>query len=470
MQFVKNLSLTYKIFFSSVILCFIALVIMGNINYYQASQRIKRFHQSEFNKKEQIVLKSFEYFISDSINLTPHKIEKKLREIAKINRLVLEFYDLENNLIASNLGVFEPKKLDQKIINYLKYNNNCNILSNENRKYTSSKIKIGNTYQGTLVIIYYKNKHLLNAEINQLVKQYIFLMLFLIFLSAFLAWIISFNLTKKIKEISQKLLQTDIISANDYLEYPYKDEIEPLVESYNTMLKKIENQKEIISKAEREETWKEMAKQVAHEINNPLTPMKLTVQSFKNKFNALDIEKNNQKVNELTEMLIQQIELISTISNSFTNFSKMPEKKDEYLEIVSITKSLLFIYSKNNVDFQYNQESIYIKFDKLFYIRIITNLIKNAIQATESVENPNISINIEDLNDKIKISIKDNGIGISKEFESKIFENNFTTKKTGLGIGLSMVKEIVEKYNGKIWFESIENKETTFYIEIINVL
>lgn len=444
---------------------------MGNINYYQSSKRIKKFHESNFNKKEQIVLKSFEYFANDSTNLTPEKIELKLSELAKVNRLVIEFYDLEYHLIASNLGKFDAKKLNQDVINQLeKKDFDSKNFNNEKRNFAINKININQKDFGYLYIVYFKNNHYLNAEINQLIKQYVFLMLFLVFLSAVLAWIISNNITKKIKEIAKKLINTDIISTNKALNYPFNDEILPLVTSYNTMLEKIENQKEIISKAEREETWKEMAKQVAHEINNPLTPMKLTIQDFQNKFDSKDIENNKNKVNNLTEMLIQQIELIATISNSFTNFSKMPEKKDEYLDIVSITKSLLFIYSKNDIDFQFNPESIYIKFDKLFYIRIITNLIKNAIQAVENSENSKIYINIAEVKNLVKISVKDYGTGIPKEFKSKVFENNFTTKKTGLGIGLSMVKEIIESYEGKIWFETLENRGTTFYIELKNNL
>ncbi len=444
---------------------------MGSINYYQTSKRIKRFHQSNFYKKEQIILKSFEYFVSDSSNLFLKKIEKKIIELAKINRLVIEFYDINNNLTASSIGNFENKVLNKEIINKLKTKKSIFLsdnIQNQTRSYSYNKINVNKNYIGTLSIIFFKNNYLLNAEINQLIKQYIFLMLFLIFLSAVLAWIISNNITKKIKEIAQKLMQTDIISSNEKLNYSNIDEITPLVTSYNSMLDKIENQKEIISKAEREETWKEMAKQVAHEINNPLTPMKLTIQDFKNKFDPTDVENNKNKVNKLIEMLIQQIELIATISNSFTNFSKMPEKKDEYLDIISITKSLLFIYSKNDIDFKYSSESIYLKFDKMYFIRIITNLIKNAIQASEKIQKPKIFINIAEKNEILSISIKDLGSGIPKEYQEKVFDYNFTTKKTGLGIGLSMVKEIIESYNGKIGFDTKENMGTTFYIEFKN--
>jgi methyl-accepting chemotaxis protein len=242
MQFLKNISLTYKIFLSSVILCFIALVIMGNINYYQTSKRIKKFHESNFNKKELIVLKSFEYFANDSTNLTPEKIELKLRELAKINSLVIEFYDLEYHLIASNLGKFDAKKLNQDVINQLeKKDFDSKNFNNEKRNFAVNKININQKDFGYLYIVYFKNNHYLNAEINQLIKQYVFLMLFLVFLSAVLAWIISNNITKKIKEISEKLMNTDILSTNNFLNYPNNDEITPLVSSYNIMLEKIEN-------------------------------------------------------------------------------------------------------------------------------------------------------------------------------------------------------------------------------------
>jgi two-component system nitrogen regulation sensor histidine kinase NtrY len=463
----KNFTLTLKIFISSVTLCFIALSIMALINYTQTYKRIKRNHQTNFNKKEQIVLRSFNYFIKDSNNFKLEKIENKLIELSKVNKLVVEFYYTDYQLVVNSLGAKKNKKIDPKIIKQLSYKNNLIIdsIKNEVRTYSFNKVFVDGEFKGVFSIIYFKNNHLLNYEVKQLFKQYIFLMLFLIFLSAFLAWIISNNLTKKIKEISEKLLNTDIFSTDNELSYPFKDEVTPLITSYNIMLKKIEYQKEIISKAEREETWKEIAKQVAHEINNPLTPMKLSIQDFKNKFETNDTSENKKKVNELSDMLLQQIDLIATISKSFTNFSKMPVKKDEYLEIISITKSLLFIYSGNNIDFNFQNENIYIKFDKLFYIRILTNLIKNAIQASENIENSKIIINIAELNDLISISIQDFGLGIKEENKLKIFNQNFTTKNTGLGIGLAMVKEIIESYNGKIWFESKENLGTTFFIE-----
>lgn len=472
MKITQSISLQKKIFISSVIICFIALSLMATINYYQTNKRIKRYHESTFNKKEQIVLKSFQYFIDDSTNIDKRKITLKLRELAQVNGLVLEFYEKNNKFTINSTGSDEYKKNNSFLFKQLELKNKVLINSNEdkNRSYSYNNVLINSKKIGVLGIIYYKNNHLLNSEIKQLIKQYVFLMLFLIFLSAVLAWLISDSLIKKIKTISEKLNNTDIINSTNFLKYPNKDEITPLVISYNTMLEKIQQQKEIISQAEREETWKDMAKQVAHEINNPLTPMRLTIQDFNNKFKSDEVEVNKQKVNDLSNMLLQQIDLIATISSSFTNFTKMPEKKDEYLEIISITKSLLFIYNDFNIEFNYSPYSIYMKFDKLFYIRILTNLIKNAIQASENIDNPKIIINIADKNDIIFISVQDFGKSIPVHIQDKIFNKNFTTKKTGLGIGLSMVKEIIESYNGKIFFESQEAKGTTFFIEISNNL
>jgi len=219
-----------------------------------------------------------------------------------------------------------------------------------------------------------------------------------------------------------------------------------------------------LATSEREQAWREMAKQVAHEIKNPLTPMRLSVQSFQRKF---DPEEANirQKVDEYSKTLIQQIDMMSSIASAFSNFAKMPAQQNEMLNVVEVTRLALDIFSEDYIDFSSDKEEIIAIFDRTQLIRVITNLVKNAIQAVPEIqENKQVNVRVFDENQHVFITISDNGIGISEALGEKVFEPKFTTKSSGMGLGLAMVKNIVETYDGTITFTSDIGKGTIFTV------
>jgi nitrogen fixation/metabolism regulation signal transduction histidine kinase len=207
-----------------------------------------------------------------------------------------------------------------------------------------------------------------------------------------------------------------------------------------------------------------MAKQVAHEIKNPLTPMRLSVQSFQRKFNPED-ENIHQKVDEYSNTLIQQIDTMSSIASAFSNFAKMPAQKSEILNVVNIVKLALDIFNEDYISFEAESEEIIAKFDRTQLIRVVTNLVKNGIQAMPiDAADPRIDVKVFSENNLVKIQISDNGAGIEEETKSKIFEPKFTTKTSGMGLGLAMVKNIVETYKGSITFTSQSGEGTIFTV------
>lgn len=219
-----------------------------------------------------------------------------------------------------------------------------------------------------------------------------------------------------------------------------------------------------LATSEREQAWREMAKQVAHEIKNPLTPMRLSVQSFQRKFDPSD-ENIHQKVDEYSNTLIQQIDTMSSIASAFSNFAKMPAQKSENLNVIHIVKLALDIFNEDYISFEAEKEEIIAKFDRTQLIRVVTNLVKNSIQAIpEEKENPRIKVAVFSVGDEVKITVEDNGNGIAEDTKSKIFEPKFTTKSSGMGLGLAMVKNIVETFKGSITFTSQEGKGTTFTV------
>lgn len=265
--------------------------------------------------------------------------------------------------------------------------------------------------------------------------------------------------------ISEKMKATRLEKRNEKIEVESSsEEIENLVKAYNSMIDELEESAVKLATSEREQAWREMAKQVAHEIKNPLTPMRLSVQSFQHKFDVNDPE-IDKKVNEYSKTLIQQIDTMSSIASAFSNFAKMPAQKNETLNVVEIVKLALDIFSEDYIHFIADKDYIQAKLDRTQLIRVVTNLVKNSTQAfPENQENKNILVNVSEQNQQVVITIADNGTGISEENKDKIFEPKFTTKSSGMGLGLAMVKNIVETYKGSITFTTKKDKGTTFKV------
>ncbi|VAW17669.1 Nitrogen regulation protein NtrY, partial [hydrothermal vent metagenome] len=267
-----------------------------------------------------------------------------------------------------------------------------------------------------------------------------------------------------IKAVTDKIQRTRLDERNEKI--ILKDassEIFTLVNAYNSMIDELEESAVKLAKGEREQAWREMAKQVAHEVKNPLTPMRLTVQSFQRKFDAND-PNINDKINEFSKTLIQQIDTMSSIASAFSNFAKMPVQNSEKLNVVEVVKHALDIFTEDYISYFPKKKVIIAELDKAQLIRIITNLIKNAVHALDETENKKIEVYVEEDNKSVIIKVADNGKGISDEDKIRVFEPKFTTKSSGMGLGLPMIKNIVETYGGKITFTSQINKGTVFKI------
>ena len=279
-----------------------------------------------------------------------------------------------------------------------------------------------------------------------------------------LAYFISKYITRSLQTISDRLNQTDLTKRNEKIivENP-SEEIGKLITSYNEMIDELEISAAKLAKGEREQAWREMAKQVAHEIKNPLTPMRLSVQSFERKFdpNDPDIAK---KVSEFSKTLIQQIDTMSSIASAFSNFANMPAQQNETLNVVKIVKMAVDIFDENYIHFSSEEEEIIAKLDRTQLIRVVTNLVKNATQAIVNVDTPHVLVTVSKDGDFVKMTVEDNGVGISMESKDKVFEPKFTTKTSGMGLGLGMVKNIVETYKGTINFTTEPGKGTIFTV------
>ncbi len=255
---------------------------------------------------------------------------------------------------------------------------------------------------------------------------------------------------------------------NEKISWKTDDEIGDMIKEYNKMIDELTDSAQILAKSERELAWREMAKQVAHEIKNPLTPMKLNVQYIQKAWQDKSPDWEEQ-LKRFSERLIEQIDALSNIATAFSDFAKMPQTEFTDVNIVEVINNAVELFyqgSKLEIEFvnETEQEKIYIKADKSQIVRVFNNLIKNAQQAMQDVTKQQIIIKLKPLDDNILIVVEDNGCGIPSEMEEKIFIPQFTTKTGGTGLGLPMIKNIIDATSGKIWFESEVGKGTKFYV------
>jgi nitrogen fixation/metabolism regulation signal transduction histidine kinase len=209
-----------------------------------------------------------------------------------------------------------------------------------------------------------------------------------------------------------------------------------------------------------------MARQVAHEIKNPLTPMKLSVQHLQKSWDDRGSDWD-QRLKRFTDTMTEQIETLSAIASEFSDFAKTPEPKNEKIDLAEIIENALSFYRDIpalQINFQEEFSSSYIYADRKQLMRVFTNLLNNSIQAIGEQKPGKIDISLTRENARYKIRIEDNGIGIRPEQASKIFQPNFTTKSGGMGLGLAIVRSIILSSGGDIGFESQPGQRTIFYI------
>jgi nitrogen fixation/metabolism regulation signal transduction histidine kinase len=401
----------------------------------------------------------------------------KIHELAQIHGLEINIYGLDGKLLKSSTASFSIDTVSPPIPKYIlklvqssidkRYVDIKNIDGVKNRS-SFTQIKDAKFKPlGILNIPYIEDDGFYEEELANFLIRLGQIYAFMLLIAFGLAYFLSTYITKSLKTISDKLSETTLIQKNEkiVLEANSK-EINLLIKSYNGMVDELEQSAIKLAQSEREEAWREMAKQVAHEIKNPLTPMRLTVQSFQRKFDPND-PNLRQKLNDYSNTLIQQIDTMSAVASAFSNFASMPAQQNETLNAVMVVDLALDIFNEEFIEFKSDATEIIIKMDRTQLIRIITNLVKNAIQAIpEEQAEKSIVVFVKKTKNEVLIIVKDNGIGIEPEYKERIFEPKFTTKTSGMGLGLGIIKNIIENYKGTITFESEFKKGTTFTVSL----
>jgi signal transduction histidine kinase len=476
------LSLRVRIFLSMIVLILIASVLLASISVIQFKTEAKEYHQLRLENKENSIKEHINYVLSTTTypltakNL-PLIFKDRIHELADIHNLEINIYGLDGKLLISSKSAFSIDSVAQpippfilKLVQSSIEKRYVDIKSIDGKKNRSSYSQIKDDKfkpLGILNLPYVEDDSFYENELQNFLIHLGQVYGFTLVIGFGLAYFLSTYITQSLKTISERLNETSLIQKNEKIVLKANSkEIDSLIKAYNAMVDELENSAIKLAQSEREEAWREMAKQVAHEIKNPLTPMRLTVQSFQRKFDPNDPELR-QKLNDFSETLIQQIDTMGSVASAFSNFASMPAQQNETINVVEVVELALDIFNEEFVMFKSNEEEITAKVDRTQLVRIITNLVKNAIQAIPKSQAEKIVIvGIEREGSSVLITVADNGSGIDPENEAHIFEPKFTTKNSGMGLGLGIIRNIIENYKGNITFETVPGKGTTFIVSL----
>ncbi|HSN50859.1 MAG TPA: ATP-binding protein, partial [Bacteroidales bacterium] len=414
--------------------------------------------------------------IDDISTESPSNLEQLLTKFSNVYFSDVNMYGVDGELIATSRPEIFEAGLVSKMMNANAYwNMRSKHLSYYNleetigsHSYSSAYMPFYNEQNKLLAYLnlpYFTRQEDLKSEISTFLIAFINIYVFLIIIGLILSLIVSKYIIRPLSLLTGNIGRIGFGRKNEKLEWSRNDEVGKLVDEYNRMVLELERSAEILARSERESAWREMARQVAHEIKNPLTPMKLSVQHLQRawKDQAPDWE---DRLKRFTETMTEQIESLALIASEFSDFATMPAKNDEIIDIEDVIGKILILYQDISIRFQFERSEvpIFIMADRKQMIRVFTNLINNAVYAIGGKTDGMITLSAIKENGSVLITVADNGSGISREQAEFIFQPNFTTKTSGMGLGLAIVKSIILGTGGEIQFYSEENKGTTFMI------
>ncbi len=464
-----------------ILIVLLASILIFTVTIFQYDEQNKEYNIDRFQRKENAVKKRLTKDLQNTsfpvkTETLENIFQRLIFEVSEIHKFEITLYDLNGKLIKTSIPIsFKdslPEDLSQDIVQAIMNNSTHRVF--EIKELNDASYETSHTYLNDLLdkpiailkLEFRQDNSEQDRELREFLSRLFLIYGFMFLIAIALAYFLSSYITRSIKTITSKMHKTRLYHRNEKIILDdASTELNVLVEAYNNMIDQLEESAVKLAQSEREQAWREMAKQVAHEIKNPLTPMRLSVQSFERKFDPED-PKIHDKVKEYSETLIQQIDVMSSIASAFSDFAKMPKQKKEQIEVIGVVKSALDIFNENYVVYSPRLEELHGYLDKTQLIRIVTNLIKNATQAVEQTLNPRIEVRVFEVKEEIVIEVEDNGKGIEEDVKHLIFEPKFTTKTRGMGLGLPMIKNIIEAYKGTISFASAAGVGTTFKVTL----
>ncbi len=469
-----------RIQFSMIFAVVVTLLLVAFITFFSISTQYQTQQEKAIREKITRIASAFETGpYSKYLTNNNEESQVDFNEFANAYSADLTLFDLNGvTLITTQPKIYEfglqARRMNARAFIYLDKLQKSEYVNDEvigNLNYKAAYVPVRNTKNETIAYLqlpYFSNEtdykerigSLLNIMINVYALVFIAIGLF--------AVLIARQITAPLSFIQHSLSKTIYGKKNEPIKWDRSDEIGSLVKEYNKMISALENSAQRLAQSERESAWREMAKQVAHEIKNPLTPLKLGLQLLDKSWRDKD-PKFDQKFERFSKSFVEQIESLSSIASEFSAFAKMPDTRLEQLNVFEIITQAVTIFKQmDNIKITYDapETPFIINADRDQLLRCFNNLLKNAIEASPAERLGIIEVNYQITTKNILLTIKDNGNGIPEELREKIFEPNFTTKSSGTGLGLAFVKNSIENANGKVWFDTVVGEGTTFYFSL----
>ena len=476
-------SLAFKIQVASVALVALSLLFFGVISVLFVSRQYNAFTDRTIIEKAHAMegelaskTKSLKDFSSAENILFLESLSLKLSKMFETD---INIYDSKGFLLASSKPKLFSLGLLSKQINsmaLLKIRTGNESLFSQ--KETIGTLSFNSTYLplrngrgdlfGYLNIQHFNKQRELEMQIQQFIVAIMNVFLLLLCVAIIISLLISNRLVQPLKQLQLKVKQIQFSNRNQHIQYSNQDEIGEIVSAYNGKLDELELAIKQLKANERESAWRDVAKQVAHEIKNPLTPIKLSVQHLLRLYDPSN-PASQEKLQTVVQSIIEQIDALTKITNDFSNFAQVPHPVKQNVDIISLTQSCVSVLElTEKIDFIISTElkTYVVLIDKEQWIQVMNNLLKNAIQACGGIENAKITIQIKAHKQGFIIEISDTGCGMDADKLSKVFTPYFTTKSSGSGIGLSIVKQIVENHGGQITCDSKEGQGSTFAVMV----
>ncbi len=428
-----NFSLRSRIFISMIVLVLLASVLIAGITIYQYSEQAKDYHADRLERKVEQLKRSLWYTLQES-PLVQSKanvssiFSESLYAISDVQNVNFSLYAIDGTFIQTanpSAGPVEAAgTLASEILEKLAQNKRWVVTKSEgNVTFLAAYSYVYDLDQRPLAILYlpyYEDNSFNQKELEEFLVRLSGVYLLMLAVAIVLAYLISTYITRSLKTISDKLAQTGLERQNIKIEVPQSsEEIGRIIESYNGMIDQLEQSAVALAKSEREQAWQEMAKQVAHEIKNPLTPMRLNVQLFEQQFKAGDAA-DQEKLKAHSAALLEQIDTLSNIATAFATFAQLPDQEKESLEFDKVVGLAISLFNESYIAYAPPKKPIKVKLDRTQLIRIVTNLVKNAIQSVPEDRTPAIVVKVSESPTAVSLEVSDNGIGIAPDIQKNI--------------------------------------------------
>lgn len=459
---------------SVISLIFLLLVLLTGLSIYINTKSFENRHQLKAVELLKYVTKELERLDCVEESLCPD-IQETLSKMSDLLLVDINIYSFDGELVSTSRPEifqygFDGMLVNPKALKEIRAHKATSYIAGESLgelKYMSAYMPLlldnGNAY--ILNVPYFAQNDELNFDILIMIVIVVNIAIIMMVLAFILSGVMAERVTKPLQMVNEKLRQMRLGGKNEKIAYRYKDEIGALVREYNNVVDKLDESIVQLARSERENAWREMARQIAHEIKNPLTPMKLNIQFMLRSLQMEDPEKFKQRFRDISGMLIEQIDNMATIASAFSDFAKISVTRNCVFEIDELVRNCTLLF-KNNVDTLSCEAESGLKVcaDKEQMRRVMINLLKNAEQSIPAGAKGEIKVTVRRSGDNVEIRVKDNGCGIPEEVRPRIFEPNFTTKTSGSGLGLAICRKIVEGFGGQIGFTTEINVGTEFFI------